>query len=566
MVSQEFRKHPAYCYAVDVVNGKEIAGEYVKLQCQRFLDDIEDEDSPYFVNEKMVKRVTDLTKLINMSTGFRRGISCYEALVGFQWFFIINILCIFHKDIPEKRRYEKSVLLIARKNGKSFLVGLIVILLMLLEAEFSEFYTVAPDRELSGIVKKEVQQMIESSPKIQKYFKPLRSEIRCTLKKSKFMPLACSDNRLDGRLPTAYVADEVGALKNRYPISAMESGQLNLVNKTGILISTAYESLENPMTEEVEACQKALKGLTDHPDWFALLYMPDNPKEWMSDEALLQANPLMQHLEQNLIDLKKKRQVALEMPSETTNFKTKHLNIFVDGNELEQYISLDDLREGKIEPNSYDWNGKEVWIGVDLSQTNDNTAISMLTYDKSLEKYVAKSWVFYPADREEEKIQREDVKYDQYKRLGLCYACGGRVIDYKFVEDFLLSIEERYKVKIMSITYDKYNALSSVQKWEDAGYEMREQPQFSKDLHLGTKRFREVVLDRKFLYEDNRLFEINIQNAKLDHDTNRNMYINKKKSSGKIDIVDALINCFCTAVIDGIETKSVYEDRGFIFW
>ena len=47
----------------------------------------------------------------------------------------------------------------------------------------------------------------------------------------------------------------------------------------------------------------------------------------------------------------------------------------------------------------------------------------MLTYDKAMDKYVAKSWVFYPADREDDKIQREDVPYDQYKRLGLCYAC-----------------------------------------------------------------------------------------------------------------------------------------------
>ena len=117
MISQEFRKHPAYVYAEDVMSGKEVAGEYVKLQCQLFLDDVNDENSIYYVDENMVNKITNLTKLINMSTGFKRGIPCYEALVGFQWFFIINILCIFFKDNPETRRYEKSVLLIARKNG-----------------------------------------------------------------------------------------------------------------------------------------------------------------------------------------------------------------------------------------------------------------------------------------------------------------------------------------------------------------------------------------------------------------------------------------------------------------
>ena len=46
-----------------------------------------------------------------------------------------------------------------------------------------------------------------------------------------------------------------------------------------------------------------------------------------------------------------------------------------------------------------------------------------------------------------------------------------------------------------------------------------------------------------------------------------NMYINKKKSNGKIDMVDAVINCFCSIEADSVETTSVYEEReGFIFF
>ncbi|WNM53127.1 terminase large subunit [Staphylococcus phage S-CoN_Ph11] len=45
---------------------------------------------------------------------------------------------------------------------------------------------------------------------------------------------------MDGRKANVFVADEVGALNNRYPIEAMESSQMNMINRTGILISTAY--------------------------------------------------------------------------------------------------------------------------------------------------------------------------------------------------------------------------------------------------------------------------------------------------------------------------------------
>lgn len=83
---------------------------------------------------------------------------------------------------------------------KTFLVALLFILLLLLEPEYSEFYSVAPDRELSSIVKKEMEQTIEKSPIINKHFKIVRGEIRCLLTKSKFVPLATSENRMDGKV------------------------------------------------------------------------------------------------------------------------------------------------------------------------------------------------------------------------------------------------------------------------------------------------------------------------------------------------------------------------------
>ena len=38
------------------------------------------------------------------------------------------------------------------------------------------------------------------------------------------------------------------------------------------------------------------------------------------------------------------------------------------------------------------------------------------------------------------------------------------------------------------------------------------------------------------------MLEINFENARCTRDTNLNMYVNKKKSAGKVDMVVALIN------------------------
>ena len=564
MISDTIKNNKAYQYALWCVddNNKKV-GRYVKKQCQDFIDIVNDENSKYYIKEKELQIIEGFLKLINIMPNK----SAYDNLVGFQWFFIVNSLCVRRKT-NNKRRYELSILLIARKNGKTLLTALILMLLMLMCDPYAETYSVAPDRELSGQVYKEFQKLLANSPKMSKYFKILRSEIRCTANHCVYKPLACSDNRLDGRLATVWVGDEVGALKNSYPLEAMQSSQITLEEKFGIIISTAYESLNNPMTENVNYAKKVLDKVVNDDTTFALIYEPDDYNEWMTDNALYQANPLAIEINAVFKNISDKRKKAIEMPSALTNFKTKHMNIFLDGDELEVYIPLDVIRKGKIEPNSYDWKGKEVYIGVDLSQSNDNTAVAMVTYDRELEKYVIKSWVFYPTNKEDEKIQREKVPYDRYAKQGLCFPCGANNIDYKFVEDFVLNIENKFGVKIISITYDRYNAISSVQKWEDAGYTMIEQKQHSQYLHLGTKKFREVATDYRVLYENNMLFEINLTNAMLDRDTNLNMYINKKKSNGKIDIIDAIINCFCSIEADSVETTSVYESErdGFLFF
>lgn len=569
----DIKEHKAYQYALSVARGEVIAGKYIVKECKKFIEDIDNQDNedfPYFLDTNEVEKITNITKLINMASGPAVGKPTHDALAGFQWYFILNALCWKHKNKTEKRRYERSVLLIARKSGKSFLVGLIFIILLLIEPQFSEFYSVAPDRELSSIVKKELEQMIMSSPNLVKYFETTRAETRCKVTKSKFVPLATSENRMDGRKANVFVADEVGALRSRYPIDAMQSSQMNMINRTAILISTAYESLNNPMTEEIEYCEKVLDGLIDDETTFALLYKPDDPKDWLTDKSLIEANPLIVDIKENFDYLVKQRKTAIEMPSSRKNFLTKHMNIFVDGDDAEVYIPTDDLIKCRL-TESIDWHGKDVYIGVDLSISTDNTAVTMVHYDSIKQKFYAKSWAFIPEDNADNKSKLEKVDYRLFAREGYCFTCGDRIISYKFVEDFVLSLEGKYGVNIKGIGYDKFNAVSSANKWYEAGLEVIEIKQHSSTLHPATKLLKEIVFKEQFGYEQNRLYELNFSNAREMKDSMLNSYINKKKSTGKVDMVAATINAMVLwnqEIVDGL---SVYDhedegrDLGFIF-
>ena len=64
-------------------------------------------------------------------------------------------------------------------------------------------------------------------------------------------------------------------------------------------------------------------------------------------------------------------------------------------------------------------------------------------------------------------------------------------------------------------------------------------------LHAPTKLLLELILSRRFCYAENKLLENNFSNARCTEDTNRNKYVNKKKSAGKVDEVVALIIAMC---------------------
>ena len=157
------------------------------------------------------------------------------------------------------------------------------------------------------------------------------------------------------------------------------------------------------------------------------------------------------------------------------------------------------------------------------------------------DKILADSWAFIPEGRIDEKQASERVNYRELIKTGKVIACGDKVIDYKVVEDFILSLEERLGVTIQAVGYDRYNAMSTAQKLEDAGLTTVEVKQHSSVLHPPTKLLLEKVLSKEFEYMSNPLYEINYLNARCTFDTNKNRYVNKKRSKGKVDMVVSTI-------------------------
>ena len=292
-----------YQYAKGVVENAIPAPKYVIKQCEKFIEICEGKSKKYFLNEKKLHQIENILKLLVMPRGLKAGSSIYECSCGYQWLLYAAALCIVYRENPDRRRYETVILEIGRKNFKTFTIATIFVLLFLLEPKFSKFYSVAPDGALSREVKTAIEEILKSSPLVYLHqeklrFKILRDYIEFLPNENRYIPLNYSNSRMDGKLPNVFLADEVGALPNSYAIEAMRSGQLNILNKLGCIISTKYPTANNPFEDEVNYAKRVLDGTQADDTVFSLLYEPDSTENWASDDMILKhANPVALEIE-----------------------------------------------------------------------------------------------------------------------------------------------------------------------------------------------------------------------------------------------------------------------------
>ena len=544
----------AYLYAKWCVQrGNRKVGKYVKLQAKKWLKIADGKHKQAYVSEKSYRKICKLLKLM-----VHPDLHCsmYDGLEDYAWFLIVAVFCTRRRS-DNRRFYQTALLEIARKNFKTFNSAVIFILGMLLEPQFSRFFSVAPDYKLSSELRLAVRKIIKVSPALSKHFKVNRDMITCLINETEYTPLAYSNDGMDGRLANIWLADEAGALDS-YPVEAMRSSQITLLNKLGIIISTQYPNDNNVMIDEVDVAKKVLDDVLDKESVFALLYEPDDDirKRWETDDLVIyQANPVAVNNAEIFESIKDLRSMAILYENKRENFLCKHCNIMYKGLGVEGYIDVQKVKRCKVTEDLEFWRGRRVWIGLDLAQTDDNTAVAMVTQADGV--IHAKVWGVLPKDRVEIKSTKENVDYKKLIAAGNCFAEGEEVIDYQFVESWVLNLKTRYGVEIQQVGYDRYNAISTVQKLESEGLECVEVKQHSSVLHPPTKLLREAILKREFAYDENRLLEINFQNARCTEDTNLNKYVNKKRSAGKVDMVMAIIDAVYLMQVDMLSNREL---------
>ena len=103
-----------YRYVDDVLNGKIVVGELIKLACQRFQDDLQRMD--IYFNESVVDKAINFIGTLKHFMGKASGKPF--KLENWQQFIIANIVGWYWKE-NNTRRFTSSYIEVSRKNGKA---------------------------------------------------------------------------------------------------------------------------------------------------------------------------------------------------------------------------------------------------------------------------------------------------------------------------------------------------------------------------------------------------------------------------------------------------------------
>lgn len=575
-------------YAKAVVFGEIVAPSQVKQACINFLYEyfwLQDQpEHKYKWNVKIEKKINGIIKNLNFARGAKSAQPMFDNLALFQWFMIQNIFCWVYKEFPKKRMIREVIFTVARKNAKSVLSCIIHIIGFFLDEENQTHYIGSNTKQQAQIIFDELVSIIKSSPNMQPFFNIKKTYVEFTPKNCKIVALSGDAQKADGTMVFIASVDELGASNDIFKmVSSLETGQFGPRNPLIVKISTSYpiENGYNYWNDTVEELRKNTFAEERNPRKFGLIFTIDNPKEkqpdgkerWEYPEVWPEANPLVAEVDDLAEKLMEDYKTKKEIPKDFFLFKVKNLNMWLGANEGDGNFFVDQhrLQKCEFEPASdWEWwrNKRQVIIGIDLSLTVDNTAVTFMWYNHEDGKHYVKNLVFYPKDEENKKSDTERIPYAKWARQGYCQAVGDDCVDLLEVGNIIIGICQQYNISIASIAYDTRYSKPLLKKLIDE-LPMEIDPirieQNSHHLGDAISTLQRIVYEGSFCYAPNPLMESAFINGLITFRQGGKPYITKgDKHRNKIDNLFSSFNAMKVSMY--FEQNHLYESERTMFF
>lgn len=519
---------PYYEYAEKVLNGDIAAGNYIKLACERFQNDLKRDDLVF--REEKVDLAIQFISTLKHYTGKHSGKPF--LLEGWQQFIVANIVGWYWKS-SNTRRYTSSYIEVSRKQGKTALAAALCLFYLIADGEDgAEVLLAANSKEQAKIAFDMCSKFSKGLDPKGKYLTAYRADILFSLTNSRLKVLAADDTKLDGFNASFGLLDEYHSAATSKVRDVIKSSMGMRENPHLCTITTAGFDKSLPCYQLRTVAIEVLNHLKEDDSMFIAIYCLDESDKWDDEKNWVKCAPNLGVTVSKKYIREQVRQ-AKNNPSDEVGVKTKTLNIWCDSATV--WIPEDYIVKCSNKVDFSSLVGKDCYIGVDLGATSDLTAVSFLIVDE--DKYYFKTNYYLPESALEEKTNKE--LYKLWNRLGLLTITGGNTTDYDYITRDILKVRDI--VNIVHLAYDKYNATQWAIDCTEQGLPLEEYAQTLGNFNRPTKELERLILSGKAIIDNNDITRDCFRNVVLKSDYCDNVKPIKTHDAKKIDGVIAMI-------------------------
>lgn len=400
------------------------------------------------------------------------------------------------------RRFREFFLLVARKNGKSFLSACIMVYMLVADGEAgAQCVSIATKYDQAAIVYKTARKIIEQDPDLSALVVPIIGGMEFKLTNSTMKALASKSKTLDGLNLHYCSCDELHAQEDRNLYDVTKQGMKARKQPIFGTITTAGFAREGIYDDMYEYARSVAMGTVADAHLLPVLYTLDDRAEWIDPNAWAKANP-------GLGTIKSRQQLADDVerakhdPSCLPSLLVKDFN--VQENAAASWLPWAVLKNEMVADADY-LNHSYAIGGCDLSATTDLTCATLLIRRPDDPQFYVLQQYFLPKARVEqvEHQGRKEAPYRLWAQQGWLTLCDGATVDYNDVTEWFVSMVQERDIRPLWVCYDAALSGYWVPQMTDMGFEMERIRQGPVTWTYPMKRMKGLFEDHRIVYQNN---------------------------------------------------------------
>lgn len=548
-------------YAKDVLNGKIVAGDFVKMACQRHMDDLEGDREISWDIESAERAIRFFPSVLTITEGAKVG----EPFTLLPWHVFVVGSIYGWKDKNGLRRFRFIWMETGKGQAKSpLMAGLGIYEAVGQKRQRAEVYCIGEDRKTANVMFRDAVAMCRA-PMPDRGDESLENTGRVMIRGygdnawkiehpssgSKFEPVANND-AISGPKPTLVLGDEIHEMKTNKPISIWRAAIAKMSGDPMMVLGTNTPSIDQLVgTEYSDYFQRVLKGEFTDDSAFAYIARTDKDDDPFNDESCWPKSLPALGITYPVENVRKEVETSRQMIS--TALTTKRLYFGIPVGTAGFWISEDawESTQGKVDED--EMVGRPLHLSLDLSEKNDLTALSGCWEG---EKLNVKTWYWTCEGRVAERSIQDKIPYRQYAEEGDLTITPSQIIDYSFVVEQVQRIYAKHDV--VQLAVDTAFIENFIRACDDAGFavwlyegedshgqglKIVRHPQGGRVVFeekmlcmpISMRHLTDHVLKGTLTIDQNKVTTVCASNAVVVSDAFKNQWFDKRKSRGRID-------------------------------